>query len=210
MNRKTAIISLLCATVVIVGAVAGISRRQAQPEKQVQQNTQQAEQPAKDQIQQDMDDYCARLAETFDSLLDMQTNAAEQMEERRAAGATDREILSDFIASIGDSVQQLADVEAPESLSGAHDHFVKAADSYADAAEELAALLENGDLDSMNAKLKLVKLLPTALDALDEVKAGIQELEDSGAEVPESAKQLAESLDTLVDAGIRQAMSGGD
>ncbi|MDO5783939.1 MAG: hypothetical protein Q4P20_02620 [Eubacteriales bacterium] len=212
MKKRTAIILLVCATVIIICAIAGISRRNAQQAEQLQQaaQAQQAEQPTKDQLQQDMDDYCARLAVTFDSLLDMQTNAAGQMEERRAAGASDREILSDFITSIGDSIQQLADVEAPETLSGAHQHFANAADSYADAAEDLTDLLDSGDLSSLNAKLKLAKLAPTALDALDEVKAGIQELEDSGADVPESAKQLAESLDTLVDAGIKQAMSGGN
>lgn len=209
MMKKNAILLLICATIVIIGAVAGVNKWNAQHETQLQQDAQaqQSESSEKDQLQQEMDAYCDRLAAPFDSLLDLEDNAAERMEQRRAAGASDREIVSDFITSIGDAIQQLADTEAPESLTNAHQHFADAADSYADAAQQLTNLLDSGDLTGINAKLKLAKLLPNVLDALDEVKAGIQELEDNGADVPESAKHLAESLDELVDAGISQTIS---
>lgn len=203
MKKRTAILALVCATIVIIGAVAGVSKWNAQRKAQ-QEQAQQTEQLP--ETQQEIDAYRDSLQAPFDSLLDLETNAAERMAEQRAAGVSDREILSDFLTSIGDSIQQLADAEAPENLSDAHQHFVNAADSYADAADDLNELLDSGDLDSLNAKLKLAKLAPTALDALDEVKAGIQALEDNSVAVPESAKQLEESLDGLVETAIDQVM----
>lgn len=205
MKKRTAILFLLCATALVIGicALRGTDRP-----KQEMHQAQQTAQTTEDTDDKEIETYCGRLTPSFDALLDMQTDAAAQMQERRAAGDSDREILTDFVHSIGDSIQQLADVPAPDSLSEAQRHFAEASDAYNEAAEQLDALLEGGDLDSLNAKLKLAKLLPTAMDALDEVKAGIQTLEGSGAPLPDSAKQLEESLDTLVESGIEQAISG--
>ena len=205
MKKRTAILLLLCATAVVIGVCA--FRGMDRPKQETQQEPQ-TEQLTEAQGKTEIEDYCEQLETTFDALLDMQTDAAAQMQERREAGDSDREILSDFVSSIGDSIQQLAEAPAPDSLSEAQRHFTEASDAYNEAAEQLDALLESGDLDSLNAKLKLAKLLPTAMDALDEVKAGIQTLEGSGAPLPDSAKQLEESLDTLVESGIKQAISG--
>lgn len=192
MKKKTAIVISLCfVCVAVIGicAMAGISKWQ--------------EYQTEMQRQQRLDEYSDDLRDAFDDLYDIETGLLDDMAQQSAAGMSSREVMLNAIQAVGAPIDTLASVEAPEEAADAQRHFASAAKSYHAMADSLTELLSDDAQSTEKIKDGLIDMLPDAIDAFDQVKYGIQALEDSGViTLPDSAIQLEESLDSLLDSGI--------
>ena len=184
MKKKTAMVIFLCfVCVAVIGicAMAGISKWQ---EYQTAQ-----------QRQQQLDAYVDGLGSAFDDLYQVETGLLDDMAQQSTAGVSSREILLAAIEAVGRPMDQLASVQAPEELADAQRHFATAAESYHTMSDQLTTLLQD---ETQNPEQ-----LPDAIDAVDQVRYGIQMLaERDDITLPDSAVQLEQSLDSLMNGGM--------
>lgn len=192
MKKKTAIVIFLCfVCVAVIGicAMAGISKWQ---EYQTAQ-----------QRQQQLDAYVNELGSAFDDLYAVETGLLENMAQQSTAGVSNRDILLNAIEAVGKPMDQLASAQAPEEVADAQRHFATAAESCHTMSEQLTALLQEDTQNPEQLRDTLIDLLPEAIDAVDQVRYGIQVLEEHDAiTLPDSAVQLEQSLDSLMNDGI--------
>ena len=192
MKKKTAIVIFLCfVCVAVIGicAMAGISKWQ---EYQTAQ-----------QRQQQLDAYVNELGSAFDDLYAVETGLLENMAQQSTAGVSNRDILLNAIEAVGKPMDQLAYAQAPEEVADAQRHFATAAESCHTMSEQLTALLQEDTQNPEQLRDTLIDLLPEAIDAVDQVRYGIQVLEEHDAiTLPDSAVQLEQSLDSLMNDGI--------
>lgn len=192
MKKKTAIVIFLCfACVAVIGicAMAGISKWQ--------------EYQAMQQRQQQLDAYVSQLGSAFDDLYQVETGLLDQMAQQSTAGVSSREILLHAIEAVGKPIDQLASAQAPEELADAQRHFATAAESYHTMSDQLTALLQDETQNPEQLRDTLIDLLPDAIDAVDQVRYGIQALAEQDAiTLPDSAVQLEQSLDSLMNGGM--------
>ncbi|WP_394271847.1 hypothetical protein [Butyricicoccus sp.] len=199
MNRKTAVTILLCfvcAAVIGVCAMAGVSKWKEH----------QAELERRQQLEQ----YSAQLEDAFDALYEMETGLLSRMAEQQQAGGSNREILVDAIEAIRAPMDALAAVDAPDGLSEVQRHFSEAAASFGSMADTVTGLLADETQDGEALRSAAVMLLPDAVDAFDQLRYGVEALEESGAPVPDSAQKLMEELDALLDSGVSSMLTGQD
>lgn len=192
MKKKTAIIVFLCfVCVAAIGVciMAGISKWQ---------NHQTAQ-----QRQQQRSAYVDELSSAFDELWQVETSLLDDITQQQAAGVSSRNILLDAIESVGRPIDELASVQAPEDFTAAQQHFVAASESYHTMSDELTTLLQNDSQNPEQLRNTLIDLLPDAIDAVDQIRYGIQALEkQDDISLPESAVQLKQSLDAVVNGEI--------
>lgn len=192
MKKKTAMVILLCfVCVAVIGicAMAGISKWQ---EYQTAQ-----------QRQQQLDAYVDGLGSAFDDLYQVETGLLDDMAQQSTAGVSSREILLAAIEAVGRPMDQLASVQAPEELADAQRHFATAAESYHTMSDQLTTLLQDETQNPEQLRDTLIDLLPDAIDAVDQVRYGIQMLaERDDITLPDSAVQLEQSLDSLMNGGM--------
>ncbi|MDD6610751.1 MAG: hypothetical protein PUE91_00840 [Clostridiales bacterium] len=192
MKKKTAIVIFLCfVCVAVIGicAMAGISKWQ---EYQTAQ-----------QRQQQLDAYVNELGSAFDDLYAVETGLLENMAQQSTAGVSNRDILLNAIEAVGEPMDKLASAQAPEEVADAQRHFATAAESCHTMSEQLTALLQEDTQNPEQLRDTLIDLLPEAIDAVDQVRYGIQVLEEHDAiTLPDSAVQLEQSLDSLMNDGI--------
>lgn len=192
MKKKTAIVIFLCfVCVAVIGicAMAGISKWQ---EYQTAQ-----------QRQQQLDAYVNELGSAFDDLYAVETGLLEDMAQQSTAGVSNRDILLNAIEAVGEPMDKLASAQAPEEVADAQRHFATAAESCHTMSEQLTALLQEDTQNPEQLRDTLIDLLPEAIDAVDQVRYGIQVLEEHDAiTLPDSAVQLEQSLDSLMNDGI--------
>lgn len=192
MKKKTAMVIFLCfVCVAVIGicAMAGISKWQ---EYQTAQ-----------QRQQQLDAYVDGLGSAFDDLYQVETGLLDDMAQQSTAGVSSREILLAAIEAVGRPMDQLASVQAPEELAGAQRHFATAAESYHTMSDQLTTLLQDETQNPEQLRDTLIDLLPDAIDAVDQVRYGIQVLaERDDITLPDSAVQLEQSLDSLMNGGM--------
>lgn len=192
MKKKTAIVIFLCfVCVAVIGicAMAGISKWQ---EYQTAQ-----------QRQQQLDAYVNELGSAFDDLYAVETGLLENMAQQSTAGVSNRDILLNAIEAVGEPMDKLASAQAPEEVADAQRHFATAAESCHTMSEQLTALLQEDTQNTEQLRDTLIDLLPEAIDAVDQVRYGIQVLEEHDAiTLPDSAVQLEQSLDSLMNDGI--------
>lgn len=192
MKKKTAIVIFLCfVCVAVIGicSMAGISKWQ---EYQTAQ-----------QRQQQLDAYVNELGSAFDDLYAVETGLLENMAQQSTAGVSNRDILLNAIEAVGEPMDKLASAQAPEEVADAQRHFATAAESCHTMSEQLTALLQEDTQNPEQLRDTLIDLLPEAIDAVDQVRYGIQVLEEHDAiTLPDSAVQLEQSLDSLMNDGI--------
>lgn len=192
MKKKTAMVIFLCfVCVAVIGicAMAGISKWQ---EYQTAQ-----------QRQQQLDAYVDGLGSAFDDLYQVETGLLDDMAQQSTAGVSSREILLAAIDAVGRPMDQLASVQAPEELADAQRHFATAAESYHTMSDQLTTLLQDETQNPEQLRDTLIDLLPDAIDAVDQVRYGIQVLaERDDITLPDSAVQLEQSLDSLMNGGM--------
>ena len=195
MKKKTAMVIFLCfVCVAVIGicAMAGISKWQ---EYQTAQ-----------QRQQQLDAYIVNitgLGSAFDDLYQVETGLLDDMAQQSTAGVSSREILLAAIEAVGRPMDQLASVQAPEELADAQRHFATAAESYHTMSDQLTTLLQDETQNPEQLRDTLIDLLPDAIDAVDQVRYGIQVLaERDDITLPDSAVQLEQSLDSLMNGGM--------
>ena len=192
MKKKTAMVIFLCfVCVAVIGicAMAGISKWQ---EYQTAQ-----------QRQQQLDAYVDGLGSAFDDLYQVETGLLDDMAQQSPAGVSSREILLAAIEAVGRPMDQLASVQAPEELADAQRHFATAAESYHTMSDQLTTLLQDETQNPEQLRDTLIDLLPDAIDAVDQVRYGIQVLaEPDDITLPDSAVQLEQSLDSLMNGGM--------
>ena len=192
MKKKTAMVIFLCfVCVAVIGicAMAGISKWQ---EYQTAQ-----------QRQQQLDAYVDGLGSAFDDLYQVETGLLDDMAQQSTAGVSSREILLAAIEAVGRPMDQLASVQAPEELADAQRHFATAAESYHTMSDQLTTLLQDETQHPEQLRDTLIDLLPDAIDAVDQVRYGIQVLaERDDITLPDSAVQLEQSLDSLMNGGM--------
>ncbi|MDY4443296.1 MAG: hypothetical protein SPE35_04000 [Butyricicoccus sp.] len=192
MKKKTAMVIFLCfVCVAVIGicAMAGISKWQ---EYQTAQ-----------QRQQQLDAYVDGLGSAFDDLYQVETGLLDDMAQQSTAGVSSREILLAAIEAVGRPMDQLASVQAPEELADAQRHFATAAESYHTMSDQLTTLLQDETQNPEQLRDTLIDLLPDAIDAVDQVRYGIQVLaERDDITLPDSAVQLEQSLDSLMNGGM--------
>lgn len=192
MKKKTAMVIFLCfVCVAVIGicAMAGISKWQ---EYQTAQ-----------QRQQQLDAYVDGLGSAFDDLYQVETGLLDDMAQQSTAGVSSREILLAAIEAVGRPMDQLASVQAPEELADAQRHFATAAESYHTMSDQLTTLLQDETQNPEQLRDTLIDLLPDAIDAVDQVRYGIQMLaERDDITLPDSAVQLEQSLDSLMNGGM--------
>ena len=192
MKKKTAMVIFLCfVCVAVIGicAMAGISKWQ---EYQTAQ-----------QRQQQLDAYVDGLGSAFDDLYQVETGLLDDMAQQSTAGVSSREILLAAIEAVGRPMDQLASVQAPEELADAQRHFATAAESYHTMSYQLTTLLQDETQNPEQLRDTLIDLLPDAIDAVDQVRYGIQVLaERDDITLPDSAVQLEQSLDSLMNGGM--------
>lgn len=192
MKKKTAMVIFLCfVCVAVIGicAMAGISKWQ---EYQTAQ-----------QRQQQLDAYVDGLGSAFDDLYQVETGLLDDMAQQSTAGVSSREILLAAIEAVGRPMDQLASVQAPEELADAQRHFATAAESYHTMSDQLTTLLQDETQNPEQLRDTLINLLPDAIDAVDQVRYGIQVLaERDDITLPDSAVQLEQSLDSLMNGGM--------
>ena len=192
MKKKTAMVIFLCfVCVAVIGicAMAGISKWQ---EYQTAQ-----------QRQQQLDAYVDGLGSAFDDLYQVETGLLDDMAQQSPAGVSSREILLAAIEAVGRPMDQLASVQAPEELADAQRHFATAAESYHTMSDQLTTLLQDETQNPEQLRDTLIDLLPDAIDAVDQVRYGIQVLaERDDITLPDSAVQLEQSLDSLMNGGM--------
>ena len=192
MKKKTAMVIFLCfVCVAVIGicAMAGISKWQ---EYQTAQ-----------QRQQQLDAYVDGLGSAFDDLYQVETGLLDDMAQQSTAGVSSREILLAAIEAVGRPMDQLASVQAPEELADAQRHFATAAESYHTMSDQLTTLLQDETQNPDQLRDTLIDLLPDAIDAVDQVRYGIQVLaERDDITLPDSAVQLEQSLDSLMNGGM--------
>ena len=192
MKKKTAMVIFLyfvCVAVIGICAMAGISKWQ---EYQTAQ-----------QRQQQLDAYVDGLGSAFDDLYQVETVLLDDMAQQSTAGVSSREILLAAIEAVGRPMDQLASVQAPEELADAQRHFATAAESYHTMSDQLTTLLQDETQNPEQLRDTLINLLPDAIDAVDQVRYGIQVLaERDDITLPDSAVQLEQSLDSLMNGGM--------
>ena len=192
MKKKTAMVIFLCfVCVAVIGicTMAGISKWQ---EYQTAQ-----------QRQQQLDAYVDGLGSAFDDLYQVETGLLDDMAQQSTAGVSSREILLAAIEAVGRPMDQLASVQAPEELADAQRHFATAAESYHTMSDQLTTLLQDETQNPEQLRDTLIDLLPDAIDAVDQVRYGIQVLaERDDITLPDSAVQLEQSLDSLMNGGM--------
>lgn len=192
MKKKTAMVIFLCfVCVAVIGicAMAGISKWQ---EYQTAQ-----------QRQQQLDAYVNELGSAFDDLYAVETGLLEDMAQQSTAGVSNRDILLNAIEAVGKPMDKLASAQAPEEVADAQRHFATAAESCHTMSDQLTALLQDDTQNPEQLRDTLIDLLPEAIDAVDQVRYGIQVLEEHDAiTLPDSAVQLEQSLDSLMNDGI--------
>lgn len=192
MKKKTAMVIFLCfVCVAVIGicAMADISKWQ---EYQTAQ-----------QRQQQLDAYVNELGSAFDDLYAVETGLLEDMAQQSTAGVSNRDILLNAIEAVGKPMDQLASAQAPEEVADAQRHFATAAESCHTMSDQLTALLRDDTQNPEQLRDTLIDLLPEAIDAVDQVRYGIQVLEEHDAiTLPDSAVQLEQSLDSLMNDGI--------
>ena len=192
MKKKTAMVIFLCfVCVAVIGicAMAGISKWQ---EYQTAQ-----------QRQQQLDAYVDGLGSAFDDLYQVETGLLDDMAQQSTAGVSSREILLAAIEAVGRPMDQLASVQAPEEIADAQRHFATAAESYHTMSDQLTTLLQDETQNPEQLRDTLIDLLPDAIDAVDQVRYGIQVLaERDDITLPDSAVQLEQSLDSLMNGGM--------
>ena len=192
MKKKMAMVIFLCfvcVAVIVICAMAGISKWQ---EYQTAQ-----------QRQQQLDAYVDGLGSAFDDLYQVETVLLDDMAQQSTAGVSSREILLAAIEAVGRPMDQLASVQAPEELADAQRHFATAAESYHTMSDQLTTLLQDETQNPEQLRDTLIDLLPDAIDAVDQVRYGIQVLaERDDITLPDSAVQLEQSLDSLMNGGM--------
>ena len=192
MKKKTAMVIFLCfVCVAVIGicAMAGISKWQ---EYQTAQ-----------QRQQQLDAYVDGLGSAFDDLYQVETGLLDDMAQQSTAGVSSREILLAAIEAVGRPMDQLASVQAPGELADAQRHFATAAESYHTMSDQLTTLLQDETQNPEQLRDTLINLLPDAIDAVDQVRYGIQVLaERDDITLPDSAVHLEQSLDSLMNGGM--------
>ncbi len=195
MKKKTALILLLCAVCIVVIGVCimgSVSQFQQQSQTLAQE----------EEAQQELDSYSDELTQAFDDLTDTEGSLIGSISEQQEAGVSDREILISTIDSLRASIHSVADIDAPDEATEAQSYFTTAAQSYDEMADEVIALLEDESLSSDELSSAILALLPDALSAFDDLESGVSALEESGIDVPESAQQLTDTLDSLIESGI--------
>ena len=199
MSRKTAVTILLCfvcAAVIGVCAMAGVSKwnqHQAELERQ-----------------QQLEAYSAQLTDSFDALYEMEAGLLDRMAKQQQAGSSDREVLIDAIEAIRSPMEALAAADAPEGLSEVQQHFSNAAESFGSMADTVTELLADKNQNSEALRSAAVGLLPDAVDAFDQLRYGVEALEESGAPVPARAQKLTEELNALLDSGVSSMLTRQD
>ena len=143
------------------------------------------------------------LGSVFDDLYQVETGLLDDMAQQSTAGVSSREILLAAIEAVGRPMDQLASVQAPEELADAQRHFATAAESYHTMSDQLTTLLQDETQNPEQLRDTLIDLLPDAIDAVDQVRYGIQVLaERDDITLPDSAVQLEQSLDSLMNGGM--------
>ncbi len=196
MKKKTAFLIFLCflfAAVIGVCVMAGVSKW-SQNQKQLE-------------LQEQREAYSAQLTEPFDKLYEMESGLMQHMAERRAAGSADRQIVLDAVQSLAEPIDALAAAKAPEELSEAQRHFSDAAQSFHSLSDAVTAALTDEKQDAASLRSAAVGMLPDAMDAFDQIKYGIEELQAQDAPVPESAQKLLRDLQSLMDSGVSGMLS---
>ncbi len=182
------VLGLLCIAVIAVCCIAGVSKWRAH----------QAELQREQQRQQQLTQYTEDLTDAFDDLYQVETNLFQDMAAQRIAGADNRTTLQSMLDAAVAPIDALASVQAPDELSDAQKHFQKAASSYHTMSDTLSDMLRDPTTTDADVQQAFITMLPDAVNALDEVKAGISLLaENSDITLPDSAKQLETALDSF-------------
>lgn len=197
MNKKQACTIALCfVCVAIIGicCMAGISKWRAY----------QAELKRQQQLAQ----YTEDLTDAFNDLYQVETDLFADMAQQQADGVDNRTILQSVLSAATAPIDTLASVQAPEELSEAQAHFKKAASSYHAMSDTVTDMLLDSSVSDADIRDTLIDMLPDAVDAFDEVKAGITLLaENSDITLPDSAKQLETALDSFSGDSLRSLLT---
>lgn len=186
------VLGLLCIAVIGICCIAGVNKWRAhQAELQQQQQSQ-------EQHHQQLTQYTEDLTDAFDDLYQVENNLFQDIAAQRIAGADDRTTLQSMLSAAAEPIDTLASVQAPDELSDVQEHFQKAASSYHAMSDTLTDMLRDPAASDADVQKAFITALPNAIDALDEVKAGISLLaENSDITLPDSAKQLETALDSF-------------
>lgn len=198
MKKKTALIIFICfvcAAVIGVCVIAGVSKWKQHQQELAQQQQEQQE-------QQEEDAYTQQLKDAFDKLYTAENGLLDQMAEQKADGVSNRQILANAIDTLREPMNELAAIEAPDKLSGAQAHFSAAAETFDRMAGTLSDLLKDESVSYSTLHTQILALMPDALTAFDELKSGVDALSDSGVDVPNSARLLTDALDSIADSGV--------
>ena len=138
----------------------------------------------------------------------METDLFQDVAKQQASGIDNRTILQSMLDAATAPIDALARVQAPDELADAQAHFKKAASSYHTMADTLIDMLGDPSVTDADLRDALIDMLPNAVSAFDEVKAGITVLaENSDITLPDSAKQLETALDSFSGDSLRSILT---
>lgn len=191
MKKSSVIILAVCAIAAVAVGIWGFNQRQQAQDQQQAQNQQQT-----DKTQQ-LDNYSTQLEDSFDELNDVQNNLLADMAQQRADGTPDQEIIVNAIDALSEPIHHIAEIEAPDAAATAQSHFTAAAESCDSMADQLRTIVSDPSLSTAEQQAQAIAMLPDAMSALNELQAGVEELNKSGVAIPESAQQLIDTLDSV-------------
>lgn len=197
MNKRQIVsiaLCFVCAAIIGICCMAGISKWRAY----------QAEVKRQQQLAQ----YTEDLTDALNELYHMETDLFQDIAKQQASGIDNRTILQSMLDATTAPIDALARVQAPDELADAQAHFKKAASSYHTMADTLNDMLGDPSVTDADLRDALIDMLPDAVSAFDEVKAGITVLaENSDITLPDSAKQLETSLDSFSGDSLRSILT---
>ncbi|MBU5490090.1 hypothetical protein [Butyricicoccus intestinisimiae] len=196
--KKRQIVSIalcfVCAAIIGICCMAGISKWRAY----------QAEVKRQQQLAQ----YTEDLTDALNELYRIETDLFQDIAKQQASGIDNRTILQSMLDAATAPIDALAHVQAPDELADAQAHFKKAASSYHTMADTLNDMLSDASTTDTDLRDALIDMLPDAVSAFDEVKAGITVLsKNSDITLPDSAKQLETVLDSFSGDSLRSILT---
>lgn len=196
--KKRQIVSIalcfVCAAIIGICCMAGISKWRAY----------QAEVKRQQQLAQ----YTEDLTDALNELYRIETDLFQDIAKQQANGIDNRTILQSMLDAATAPIDALAHVQAPDELADAQAHFKKAASSYHTMADTLNDMLSDASTTDADLRDALIDMLPDAVSAFDEVKAGITVLaKNSDITLPDSAKQLETALDSFSGDSLRSILT---
>lgn len=158
--------------------------------------------------QQQLAQYTEDLTDALNELYRIETDLFQDIAKQQASGIDNRTILQSMLDAATAPIDALAHVQAPDELADAQAHFKKAASSYHTMADTLNDMLSDASTTDADLRDALIDMLPDAVSAFDEVKAGITVLaKNSDITLPDSAKQLETALDSFSGDSLRSILT---